>query len=169
MMELLGWVENLRLSKWVVESVALYAFPGIIALHAFGLAFCVGISTAINMRVLGVASNIPLQPLKGFMPALWAGFWVNAFSGLLLFMAQATKLAVNPLFLGKMFFVILAIIVVVLINRELFSPGASPNEASKKAKRLAAVCLAFWTLAIIFGRLVAYIDVVKSWFTGEGA
>jgi hypothetical protein len=54
----------------------------VLSLHAMGLAVVVGFSSAIALRLLGVARSIPLAPLGGLFPVMYAGFWVNALSGL---------------------------------------------------------------------------------------
>jgi hypothetical protein len=170
-MGLLQWIENAPISAWVRESVSLFAYPGILSAHTIGLAFVVGVSVAISLRALGFAPAVPLAPMRGFLPALWAGFWINAISGSLLLASSATKLLVNPIFLVKMTFVTLAVVCVFFLNRELFghrgAPAASVSSTpTSRARLLAFGCLGLWSGAIITGRLTAYLDLVKNLFFG---
>ena len=52
------WLESTALSQWVVGSESMFAFPGILALHAIGMGFAVGICLALDLRVLGVAPGV---------------------------------------------------------------------------------------------------------------
>ena len=58
--------------------------------HA-GLAFFVGISSAIALRILGVAPGLPLAPFRKLYPVMWLGFFFNAVSGVLLLIIEPTK------------------------------------------------------------------------------
>ncbi len=168
MTEILTWIENTGLAVWVRESVSLWAFPGILSFHTFGLAFLVGISAAFDLRVLGIAKSIPLHPMRQFFRAAWLGFWVNTISGVLLLMAYATSLAKNPVFIVKMVLVFLAVANMYWLNRTVYAASAndlSENRLPEKARMLALSSLGLWFGAIVTGRLVAYIDLVKGLFT----
>ena len=99
---LLTWVESTALSQWVVGSPSMFAFPGILVLHAIGMGFAVGIGAALNLRILGVAPRVPLKEMRRFLPVLWAGFWLNAVSGVLLLIGYPTKALTNPVFYLKL-------------------------------------------------------------------
>jgi hypothetical protein len=60
----------------------------------------------VDLRVLGVARGVPLTELKRFVPLMWIGFWLNAASGALLFLAFPTKALTNPVFYIKMFLIL---------------------------------------------------------------
>jgi hypothetical protein len=162
MMQLLQWVESTAMAAWVRESVSLWAYPGMLSLHAIGLAFAVGVSFAIDLRVLGVGQGVPVAALRGFVPVLWIGFWVNAVSGSFLLVAYATTLLTNPIFLVKLSLIGLAVIQVVLLNRRLFAGGrdSRAREIDGKARWLAVCGLGLWTGAILGGRMTAYLDLV---------
>jgi len=49
------WLESTALNQWIVGSPSLWAFPGILAVHAIGMGFAAGLSAAIDLRVLGIA------------------------------------------------------------------------------------------------------------------
>lgn len=149
-------VENLALSIWLRESPSLLGFPFVLILHTIGLAFLVGSSVAVNVRVLGLARGVPFGPLGRYFSVMWAGFWVNAFSGLLLLLAYPTKALTNPLFYVKLSFIAVALILVRKIRGRIQSTAVTSGDADQALRRMAWVCLACWVVSIGAGRFLAY-------------
>ena len=158
-MEFLAWVEQTGFSVWIRESPSVWAYPTILFLHTLGLALLVGASMVIDLRVLGFSSSLPLEPFKRFLPVLWLGFWVNAVSGVLLVMIDATRLLSNPLFYIKLGFIGLAIVCGRLIANRVFPhwPSADGGIVQTCSWVLAGASLLFWIAAITAGRLTAYL------------
>jgi hypothetical protein len=157
----LRWLESTWLSQWVIGSPSMLAFPGIISLHAIGMGFAVGVSVAIDLRILGVAPRIPLAEFRKFLPVLWIGFWLNAVSGLLLLIGYPTKALTNPVFYLKLLLIAVAMIVLVRITRQALDERAIRTGEIDPAhlprlRRLATVSLVCWAGAITAGRLLAY-------------
>jgi hypothetical protein len=156
----LAWVESTTLSQWVVGSPSMFAFPGILTLHAIGMGFAVGTSVALDLRILGVARGIPIAEMRRFMPILWAGFWLNAVSGILLLIGYPTKALTNPVFYLKLLLIAAAMVLLVRIGRRAFSDTAVPDNGdaagSQRLKRMAIASLVCWASAITAGRLLAY-------------
>jgi hypothetical protein len=153
------WLESTPLHDWIVGSPSLLAFPGILALHAIGMGFAAGLSVATDLRLLGVAPRVPFAEMRRLVPILWAGFWLNAASGILLLIGYPTKALTNPVFYLKLTLIGIAMTLVVRITRELRTiAGAVPPPAapSRRLRRLAAVQLACWLGAVTAGRLLAY-------------
>src|SRR5918995_5882891 len=96
------WIETSAFSTWLRENPSIMVFPFVLILHTVGLAFLVGANVAIDARVLGLARGVPLLSLRRYYVTMWAGFWVNAFSGVLLLIAYPTKALTNPLFYAKL-------------------------------------------------------------------
>jgi hypothetical protein len=67
------WIENTALSRWLVESPSLLAFPTVLILHAIGMGFAAGIAVAFDLRVLGVAPHVPFAAMRRLFTVLWAG------------------------------------------------------------------------------------------------
>jgi len=87
---------------------------------------------------------------------MWAGFWVNAFSGVLLLIAYPTKALTNPLFYFKLALIGVGVALAIRIRREVHGLNASDAISPPLARRLAAVSLACWVAVIFAGRLLAY-------------
>lgn len=147
---LAGQIEQTGIATWIRESGVLYGYPLVLFLHTFGLSTLVGLNSAINLRLLGVASAIPLASLERLFSLMWAGFAVTAATGILLFMAGATRHAANPAFFVKLLFVLVAGAALALTWNRVF-------RLQQSGRALAAVSLACWLGALTAGRLMAYI------------
>lgn len=151
------WLESTALSQWVVGSPSLFAFPGILALHAIGMGFAVGICLALDLRILGVAPGIQLAQMRRFVPILWAAFWLNAISGLLLLIGYPTKALTNPVFYLKLLLIAVGLVLFRRIGRQVFDKGGTTDaHASPALSRLAIISLVCWVGAISAGRFLAY-------------
>jgi hypothetical protein len=149
------WLEATSLSTWLRESPSLWAFPFVLILHTVGLAFFVGANVAWDVRVLGFSVGIPLDAQRRYFLVMWAGFWVNAFSGVLLLLAYPTKALTNPLFYAKLALIGFGIVLAFRIRREVDGLH-SKSDPPPLARMLAAVSLACWVAVIFAGRLLAY-------------
>src|SRR3954451_13954952 len=144
-MDFLVYLEQSNFSIWVRESGSLWAFPGILLMHTYGMAVLVGIVVVIDLRILGFAPALPLAPIARFLPLLWLAFWVNAVTGTILLVADATTKMTNPDFFVKMGFIALAVINQLMIQRRVFGdPMIDKKPFSTDAKILAATSLVFW-------------------------
>ena len=160
-MEFLQRLEDSGFSQWVRESGSLWAFPGILLLHTYGMALVVGIIAAVDLRILGFAPALPLGVLQKFFPIFWVAFWVNAVTGTILLIADATTKMTNPDFFIKMGFIALAVVNQRLIQRRVFGdPRLDTAPISTNAKVLAVTSLVCWLGAITAGRLLAYVGPV---------
>lgn len=161
-MEFLKWIENTGVSSFVRESPSPFAFPTILLLHTMGMALCVGVNAGINLRILGFAPGLRLAPLERFIPILWFGFLINAITGTLLVMQDATTKLRNPDFYLKMVFIAIALTILRMIRKRVFrNPMIDAAPLSTNVKVLAALSLIFWLGAITAGRLLAYVGPVS--------
>lgn len=143
-----------RFAAWINESDSFLGYPGFLFLHTLGLALVVGISIAVDLRLLGVAPRVPLASVRALFPAIWIGFWISAVSGAVLFIADATGKAGNPIFEIKLALVALGVMLTTLAQRHLLR--GEGNMSYQRSRLLAIGSLVIWLAAIIAGRLVAY-------------
>jgi len=161
-MEFLRLIEHSSFSQWVTGSSSVLAFPTILLFHTIGMGVVVGINAGIDLRILGLAPALPLAPMEKFFPFLWIGFWVNAFTGVILLAADATTKVTNPDFYVKMGFIALAIINLRMIRNRVFrDPFIDKKPMTSDAKVLAVTSMIFWLGAITAGRLMAYVGPVS--------
>ena len=162
MTDILLRLEESGFSTWIRESTSILAFPSILLLHTIGMALVVGISAGIDLRILGLASDLPLAPMERFFPILWIGFWINAITGTALLIADASTKMANPDFYVKMVFIALALINLRMLKTRVFrDPHLDNGPLSTNAKVLAITSLIFWLGAITAGRLMAYVGPVS--------
>ena len=154
----LAWLESTALSQWVVGSPSMFAFPGILALHAIGMGVAAGLSVALDLRVLGVARAIPLVEMRGFLPILWYGFWLNAVSGILLLIGYPTKALTNPVFYGKLLFIAIGMVLLSRISRATLANGSDESVAASVPgmRWMAVASMVSWAAAVFAGRFLAY-------------
>src|SRR5687767_6943638 len=157
MLDLLASLENAEFASWLRESGSIWAYPAVLTLHTLGLGVLVGASAVIDLRLLGAAPHIPIEPLRRLFPIMWAGFWVNAISGVLLFVTDATTKGTTTVFLSKLGIIVLAVVVLTTIKRLVFGHIPLASNPPMSVKALAAASLALWLAAIITGRYMAYV------------
>lgn len=157
-MAFLNWLEATSYSQWILVSAV--GWPLMLSLHAFGLAIVVGVVFSLNLRILGLYDTIPYTSLYSLMGIAWIGIWLNIFTGFSIFMAQASSYITNVPFLFKIL-CIAAGIVILVYTRKVLRREAESWEASGSVARigtqLAIGSLVFWLLAVITGRLIAYL------------
>ncbi len=162
MIEFLTSLEQLKFSIWVRESGSIWAFPTILFLHTLGMSMVAGGSAAMDLVVLGVWPKASIKPLERMFPLIWWGFWVNAVTGTMLLIADATTKLTNWDFGVKMAFVFLGLWVLHLMRVKVFAnPELDKGPVPGSAKRLAWASLACWFCAITAGRLLAYVGPVS--------
>jgi hypothetical protein len=155
MNELYQSMENTGFATWIRESGSIWAYPIVLSLHAIGMGMLVGFNWALDLRLLGVAPQVPVQSMERYLPWAWYGFWVNAISGVVLTFADATTKMTSWVFGVKMGLIVLAVVVLMQIKKQVFVKHTS------NGKMLAAVSIALWACAITAGRLMAYLGPVS--------
>ncbi len=152
------WLSSTSFARWINESETIFGYSGILFLHTFGLAIVVGLSTAIDLRLLGAASRMTITAMRPLFRYMWLGFCVNALSGAMLFAADAPRKAANPLFELKLALVAIGVAVMAVIERRMLQMEfGAPGAGSQSGLRMLAVAsLLIWAAAIAAGRLIAY-------------
>jgi len=158
-MEWLTWLQESEFSQWVGAAPTLLAYPTILTLHTVGLSIVVGTCVLVDLRLLGVASDVPLSVFRTSSRLVWGGFIVNAITGGLLFLPDAEHKAFQLIFHVKLALIVIAMWLYVRIGRLVFSrqPSAGHPFVPREARLLAALSLIAWTGATVAGRLMAYI------------
>jgi hypothetical protein len=155
--EFLRAIEDSGFSTWLRESESPFAFYFVLLFHTFGLALLVGANAVVDLRILGVAREIPLAPLKRLFRIMWVGFGINALTGVILIIAYPTKALTNPVFYVKLTLIAFAIWVITLLKDRVFDvPGLDEKSMMARGATLARWSLLLWIGAISAGRLLAY-------------
>ena len=157
-MSLAAAVEGNVLATWLRSSA--WGYPAVETLHISGLALLFGAAVAFDLRLLGVATLLPVDSVARFLlPLARIGFGVAVLSGLVLFMMQARTFAVMPLFFIKMATVAIAVSNTLIFHRGIFSRSLNGPclPTPRRAQVAAVVSLVCWTFALICGRFLAYV------------
>ena len=135
---------------WIASSA--WAYPVLEIVHIVGIALLLGNLVALELRVWGVAAELPLRPLARLSLSLsMAGFGVLVFSGLGLFAAAPAELLANRVFVVKLGLVMLA-----GLNAAWFHARGGLALADATARFQTVLSLGLWLAVIICGRWIAY-------------
>jgi hypothetical protein len=158
-MGFLTWLENTGYAQWILTSASGWAL--MLSIHALGLAIVVGVVFALNLRMLGLYRSLPYTSLRSLMGIGWIGIALNIFSGLSVFTTRPVQYVQSTPFIIKILFIVLGIAVLVYTRKTLAREAAgweAAGAAPPIATWLATASLAFWIIAVVSGRLIAYID-----------
>jgi hypothetical protein len=154
---ILKTIENSDFATWIRESPNFFAFYGILTFHAVGLVMIAGPALVIALRLLGVAKDMPLAPLRKLFPVIWCGLGINLVSGLLLLYSYPTKGLTNWQFYAKMLCVVLGAIVTRKIQKRM---EADPNESEatimEQTRGMAFAVIVLWLSVISIGKFLPY-------------
>jgi hypothetical protein len=155
--DFLIWLETAALSTWLRESGSVWAYPTVLTAHTLGMAILVGANAALDLRLLGVAPQVPLGPMMGVFRALWTGAALSAVTGLLLFCADATTKGTTTVFFVKLACIASAVAIARVQRRTVYGEGADAATVTPAARVLAVASLVLWAGAITAGRFMAYL------------
>ena len=156
MTALLAGIEQSAFSVWVRESGSVWSYPSIIFLHTVGLALLVGLNVAIDLRLLGVARDVPLAPLARFFRIMWAGFWMNVVSGTVLLASDANTTLRHPAFYVKIAFIAAAVTILTTATTQArpscysgagrrTGPLGATSRSTTSRSSTKSLCLRNWT------------------------
>lgn len=158
MKEFLSLLDNSALGNWVRDAPTIWAFPTILVLHTIGMGIVAGGSTMISLVMLGFWPAVPMRPFARVFPVMWAAFYLNAVTGVLMLVADATNKLTSLDFYIKLSLVFVGMYLLVRIRRRIFdNPQLDLVPLPGSAKILAWASIFCWFGAIISGRLLAYV------------
>lgn len=128
------------------------AYPAFEVLHIIGIALLLGSLVLLDLRVWGLAPELPLQPLaKLSLGITLTGFGLIVCSGLLMFVTQPGELLSNRAFILKLVLIHLA-----GLNAAWFHGRGSLTKCDALARAQTVLSAGIWVAAIICGRWIAY-------------
>ena len=143
-----------------------FGWPTIESIHFIALSVLLGSVGLFDLRVLGVAKQIPMPALHRLIPFGVAAFIVNIVTGSMFFVSAPDQYMWNPAFRLKLACMIIAGLNVLVFysafarDVRTTGPGAV---ATWPVKLIAAVSLAAWIGVIMFGRLITYFRPPYQW------
>ncbi len=129
-------------------------------LHFLGLVLLIGAVGALDLRIMGFAKQLPLEPLHRLVPWALTGFGINLVTGLLAFIGMPEFYTLDYAFWVKM----LAILLLGVNAAAFYLTGVfvgvkdlgAGEDAPLSAKLVAASSLILWFAVIILGRYIQY-------------
>lgn len=152
-------IEDSPIGVWLRTNIL--AVPTIDALHVLAIALVFATILAVDLRLMGIASNkwrvTSLQ--HGLLTWTWIAFVIAAITGTLMFVANATTFYINLAFRIKLVLLFLAGINMLIFEfitaRTVkdWDVGVSPPLAAKVGGFLS---IALWASVLAFGRIIGY-------------
>jgi hypothetical protein len=163
--DLLAWLERTPLAAWTRESGSIWAYPTILTLHTLGLGIVVGANSVLDLALLGLAPTLSIASLAPLFSIIAWAFALNALTGVMLFIADATIKSHQIVFYVKLALIALALWNTMLVRRVVLSRSAAATGEvaadtageGRRERRLAVGSLLLWAAAIAAGRLMAYL------------
>lgn len=137
---------------------SIWIYPAANLGHIFGLVLLAGSIIVLDLRVLGFARAIDIAALSRLVTPIAAfGFALQLATGSLLFTADASAMASNPVFWTKMGLLTLVIVNAIAFRQLWNSRLPAWDTASNAIARLqASVSMVLWLGIASAGRLIAY-------------
>jgi hypothetical protein len=130
-------------------------------LHFLGLSMMVGAIAILDLRILGIAKQLPIRPLHRLIPWGIAGFVTNMITGFMFYTGDAPQYTHNIAFQYKMLFVGLAGLNILYFYGAGVSHRAEAipagGDAPLDAKVVAASSLLLWFGVMYWGRMLPFI------------
>jgi cytochrome bd-type quinol oxidase subunit 2 len=142
-----GLGQGIRASLWI--------YPAANVLHVVGVTAFVSAVVVMDLALAGRLGGTDRARLaRAAQRVAFALFAVVVASGLVLFAAEASHLALNRVFQIKMLLIAAALLNALVIGRTAFA-RAERGEAAGPGVSI-ALSLALWFLVVAAGRLIAY-------------
>ena len=152
-------LEHSALGAAVRQSTWVYPLANVV--HVVGLAVFAAAVAVLDLRLLGAfAATRPADVVMPARRAAMAAFCVMAASGFLLFAAEASHIAMNPVFQAKAALILLALLNALTLGAR--AAGAVGHLSGHMrlpgwVRLSALLSLALWLTVAAAGRLIAYV------------
>jgi uncharacterized membrane protein len=127
--------------------------------HFFGYTLVFSTVLAVTLRIFGFWKSMPFSAIHRLLPLGAFGVAMNIFTGMLMLMADTYRYINEIAFWPKMFFLPIAAISILYfsLSEKLWNVKAG-EDAPMSAKWVASLVLVSWTIVIMGGRLLPYLD-----------
>lgn len=128
------------------------------SMHFIGLSLLIGVIGVLDLRLIGFAKQLPVEPLHRLFPWAIAGLGINVVTGMLAFMGMPDYYTYNAAFWFKILALMLAGLNVAMfyltgIFERVRRLGAG-EDAPFSAKVIAVSSLVLWFAVVISGRYI---------------
>ena len=149
------WLETTKVSQFFQSST--YTFPVTEVLHLIGLMILLGATTVVCLRLLGY--GLP-QAASTIHSGIWAWTWIGLGlvwgTGIILLIAEPSKLGANSAFAYKLWFLSAGLAIHCLGYLFLLRPGRAEAHPVL-SKMVAVMVIVCWFGAGIAGRAIGFV------------
>jgi hypothetical protein len=136
-----------------------WGWPIAESLHFLGLSMLIGCIGTFDLRLLGVAKQVPITALHRLIPFGLLGFALNITTGAMFVLTEPDQYIYNPSFHFKLLFLTIAGLNAGMFYltsfRRIFGSAAT-LDAPRRAKVIAAISLCAWLAVIVCGRMLTF-------------
>jgi hypothetical protein len=155
------WLERLLLTAEPVAEFmrTAWGWPSMESVHFVGLTMLFGSIAVWDLRLLGMASSVPIVAFHRLVPFSVLGFALNAASGSTFLMTEPNQYIYNPAFHFKLLFMTLAGVNIMMFYMLFFRRVCALGGGARGPAALriiGAVSLLSWTAVIVCGRLITF-------------
>jgi hypothetical protein len=156
-----AWLEATSPAATIASADIL--FPLFETVHVIGVALVIGTIAIVDLRLLGFASvrRTVTEVAAHMLPIAWVGFCIAVLSGVLMFMANASRYIDNRAFQLKFLVLLFAGINMMVFHRLTWRSvtvwdGAMPPPLA--VKTAGAVSLSCWIVVVFLGRWIGFVE-----------
>jgi len=140
---------------------SLFMYPVVESVHVLTLCVFVGMSTMLDLRLLGLTlRRVPLTDITSrLFPWMFAGFAVMVITGIALFYAIPVRSYQSIWFRMKVVLLICAGLNAWIFHATIYKSVRQwdvTEDVPPRARLAGILSLVFWTGIIVFGRMIAY-------------
>lgn len=148
-----GLAASIRESIWI--------YPFLETAHVIGLALVVGSIVSFDLRILGLNRDLAVRQLsRHLLPWVWTGFFINAATGVLLFISDAAEFAASRALQVKLLLILAAGLNAAVFQGRLIRTVErwdTRERAPAGARASAALSVTLWLAIVVARRTIAYI------------
>jgi hypothetical protein len=146
------------ISAFMVNST--WAWPTCETVHFLGLSLSFGVLLAVNLRILGVARQLPFADVHRLLPWGMLGFGANLITGMLFFIGQPGQYIDSSPFYWKVVFLMIAganFLYLTVFDKAWAADTGRGWDASLVDKAMAVTSLFAWLAVLYGGRMLPFI------------
>ena len=143
-----------------------WGWPTAESIHFLGLCLLIGTVGVFDLRMLGLGRGIAYRELHKLVPIGVGGYFLNVTTGTMFLTTAPDQYIYNPAFQTKLFFMLVAGLNMLWFYTSTASQvraTAAELALPARARVIAAVSLACWSLIIVCGRLITYFRPPYHW------
>jgi hypothetical protein len=135
-----------------------WVWPTAETLHFIGLCLLFSVVLIVDLRLLGVARQVPYAAVYQLLPLGILGFGLNLVTGVLFFLGALPQYIHNKAFYWKILFIVLGGVNLLyfMLEDEVWAIGAG-DDAPRASKIAAASAIFLWAAVLFCGHMLPFI------------